>query len=141
MTEKTFTKEEQLDLFSDLFASQELVELYIKSGKDFCEEAQLKMFEFEAPVNEEMVISYIDGGHRLCEKAELKLFELPSAELVLETYCFGKMNILQPASQMQLLASYDRFPKFVKRYIRAYKKTPYLSEAFVAEATKQGLLK
>lgn len=141
MTEKTFTKEEQLDLFSDLFGSQELVELYIQSGKDFCEEAQLKLFEFETPVNEDMIVHYIDQGHRFCEQAELKIFDLPTAELVLETYCFGKMNILQPASQMQLLASYDRFPKFVKRYIRAYKKTPYLTEEFTAEATKKGLLK
>jgi len=139
--EKIFSKEEQLDLFSNLFASQELVELYIQSGKDFCEEAQLKMFEFTSPVNEEMVVLYIDHGHRLCEQAELKLFDLPTAELVLETYCFSKMNTLQPATQLKLLEVYERFPNFVKRYIRAYKKTPYLTKEFITKAQSMGLLK
>lgn len=135
---KKLSKEEQLDLFQDLFGSYELIEAYIESGEDFCEEAELKLFDLKDPTNQDMIELYIEKGHKLSEAAEQKLFDLPMGEMLLETYCFAKEKYLQPQAQLRLLSMPDT--NLAKRYIRFHKKTPYLSAAFIDQAKKQGLM-
>lgn len=138
MAQKAFTKEEQLDLFSNLFGAPELLREYIESGRELCDEAQVKLYELEPPFNEDLVILYIEHNHRFCEEAEQQLFELPLAEMLVETYCFAKENYLQPKAQLKLLNLPNK--NLAKRYIRFNKKTPYLSAAFVDQAKQLGLM-
>ena len=135
---KKLSKEEQLDLFQDLFGSYELIEAYIQSGETFCEEAELKLFDLKASTNKDMVELYIEQGHKLSEAAEEKLFDLPMGEMLIETYCFAKGNYLQQKAQLKLLSMPDN--TLAKRYIRFHKKTPYLCAAFIDQAKKQGLM-
>ena len=138
MAQKIFTEEEQLDLFTNVLGAPELLREYIESGRELCDEAQVKLYELEAPFNEDLIILYIDKGYLLSEDAEVKLFDLPLGEMLVETYCFDRGHYLQPKAQLKLLTMPDS--KLAKRYIRFYKKTPYLCTEFINQANKLGLM-
>ena len=138
METKTFTKEEQLELFTDLFGAHELLRTYIDNGYVLCDEAQVKLYDIEPPFNEDLVVLYVEKDNPLCEEAEAKLFDLPLGEMLIETYCFANGHYLQPKAQMRLLDLPDK--KLAKRYIRSNKKTPYLSTAFIDRAKQLGLM-
>lgn len=138
MGTKIFTKEEQLELFSDLFGAHELLRTYIDNGYELCDEAQVKLYDLEAPFNEDLVVLYIEKDNLLCEEAEARLLDLPLGEMLVETYCFAKEHYLKPKAQLKLLNLPDK--KLAKRYIRFNKKTPYLSTAFINRAKELGLM-
>jgi len=125
-------------LCNDLFGSYELLTFYIENGGKLCEEAQVKLYDLEKPHNENLILLYIEQGNVLCEEAENKLFDLPRGELMVDQYCFGLGNYLKPKSQMKLLDMSDSV--LAKRYIRNYKKTPYLSTEFMNRAQTLGLM-
>lgn len=138
MEKKVFTNEEQLDLFTDLFGAHELLRTYIDNGYELCDEAQVKLYDLEAPFNEDLVTLYVEKDHTLCEEAEAKLLDLPLGEMLVENYCFTKEHYLQPKAQLKLLEQPNK--SLAKRYIRFNKKTPYLCTAFINRAKELGLM-
>ena len=138
MAQKVFTKEEQLDLFTNVLGAPELLREYIESGRELCDEAQVKLYELDAPFNEDLIVLYVEKGYLLSEEAEARLFDLPLGEMLVETYCFEKDHYLQPKAQLKLLQMPDK--KLAQRYIRFNKKTPYLSAEFIDQAKQLGLM-
>lgn len=149
---KELNKKEQISMF-DGFGAYILARDYLESGYQFCEEAEMKIFNLPPEITEELillqlqkgiplhdiiqkkifdlpqqstekiVLAELEQGFPLCEDTLLDIASLPQGTLILESYYLSSGNTFSAQAQC-LLISISALASTAQRFIYMNKKTP-----------------